>query len=209
MRFFKEDNPWNQGPLLCSIDSLPQMMPFITGGTAAAGTVGNIMEEQKKMAYQNYITNLMKNPGQLAAMISKLQQPLNQGLTQAVGNQVQGNMAERGLSQAPGIFAATESQALAPYYQQNQNTAMQSLMQMLGMPAGTFGQPVNTSGAMSMFMQSLKNQPGGGGGGGTGNMGTPPTFPGDVGGGGGTYTPTTFDPNSPWLTGDFSGGVNG
>jgi hypothetical protein len=190
------------------MDGLSSMMPMITGGTAAAGSVGNIMEEQKKMAYQNYINNLMKNPGQLAAMISKLQQPLNQGLTQAVGNQVQGNMAERGLSQAPGTFAATESQALAPYYQQNQNAAMQSLMQILGMPAGTFGQPANTSGAMGMFMNSLKNKQGGSGGG-TGNWWDNVTFPGDSGGGGGTYTPTTFDPNSSWLTGDFSGGVNG
>src|ERR1035438_7820190 len=155
------------------MDGLSSLMPVITGGTAAAGTVGNIMEEQKKAAYQNFVMGILKDPAKLAAMIAKVQQPLSQGLQQSVGNKVQGDMAQRGLSQAPGIFAATESQALAPYYQQNQAVAENAVLSSLGMPAGTFGQPANTSGAMSLFLNSLKNRGGGGGV----NAGTPQYMP--------------------------------
>ena|ERR1700723_283042 len=140
------------------MDGLSGLMPLITGGAAVAGTGGNILEDVKKNEYQNFILDIVKNPQKMAALISKLQQPLNNGLTQAVGNQVQGSLAERGLSQAPGVFGATESQAFAPYYQQNQNTATQALLSALGMPAGTFGQPVNTSGAWSAFQKSLPQQ---------------------------------------------------
>jgi hypothetical protein len=141
------------------------LAPIISGASVGGGTIGNILEERKRLQYQNYVMNLLKNPQALAAAIAKIQQPLNQGLAQAVGNQVQGNMAERGLAQAPGTFAASESQALAPFYEQNLNTATQAFLQSLGMPAGTFGSPVNTSGPMALFLQSLKNRQGGGAGG--------------------------------------------
>jgi hypothetical protein len=147
------------------MDGLQNIMPFVTGGTAAAGVTGNILEERKRLEYQNFLMNLLKNPQAMAAAIAKIQQPLNQGLQQSVGNTVQANMAERGLAQAPGTFAASESQTLAPFYEQNLNTATQAFLQSLGMPAGTFGSPVNTSGPMALFLQSLKNRVGGGTGG--------------------------------------------
>jgi hypothetical protein len=138
------------------MDGLPQLLgPLISGGSAVGGTVGNIFEDVKRNQYQDFVMNLIKNPQALAALVQKIQQPLNNGLTQAVGNQVQGNLAERGLSQAPGIFAASESQALAPFYQQNQNTATQAILSALGLPAGSFGQPINTSGAWQGFLKSL------------------------------------------------------
>lgn len=161
------------------MNNLPALL---SGGSFGVGEVGNIIEAQKQASYQNYIMNLMKNPAAFAALVTKMTQPLNQGLTQAVGNQVQGNLAERGLSQAPGIFAATESQALAPYYQQEQNQATSALLQLLGLPAGTFKSPSNNSGALQMFLKTL--QGGGGGGGGGGSIidaGTPQYMPTDIG----------------------------
>jgi hypothetical protein len=145
------------------MDGLSSLVPILSGASVAGGTVGNIIEEKKKLDYQNYVMSLLKDPAKLAAAIAKIQQPLNAGLTQSVGNVVQGNMAERGLAQAPGTFAASESQTLAPFYEQNLNTATQAFLQSLGMPAGTFGSPVNTSGALALFMNSLKNRAGGGG----------------------------------------------
>jgi hypothetical protein len=132
---------------------------LFSGGLVGAGEVGNILEGNKAGQYQNFVMNLLKNPQLLAQMAAKIQQPLNNGLTQAVGNQVQGNLASRGLSQAPGIFAASESQALAPFYQQNQNTAMQAVLQSLGLPAGTFRPPTNLGPAMSLFLNSFKPNP--------------------------------------------------
>jgi hypothetical protein len=177
------------------MDALPAI---ISGSSYGFGTIGNIIEQQKKAAYQNKIMSLLNNPAALAAMAAKLQKPLDAGLTQAVTNQVQGNMAERGLSQAPGIFAASESQALAPYVQQNQQTAMNAVLQLLGLPAGSFSQPSNNSGSLQMFMNSLKNI--GGGGGGAGGTGGFTQFPWDLGG-----QNTTPDWGTPSTTGDTSG----
>ena len=94
------------------------ILPLILGG---AGLAGNIAAGNKTSGefnwlqnYQKYLSNI--SPAQLSQMISQLIQPLNAGLTQSVGNNVSGYLAERGLSEAPGIQAATLSQALAPYY---------------------------------------------------------------------------------------------
>ena len=132
---------------------------MLSGGALAGGEIGNILEQQKRSQYQNYIMGILKDPAKLAQMASKVQQPLNNGLTQSVNNQVQGDMASRGLSQAPGIFAASESQALAPYIQHNQDTAMAAVLQSLGMPQGTFSPPQNLSGGMSTFLNTLQKKP--------------------------------------------------
>lgn len=160
------------------MDALPSI---ISGSTFGAGTLENILQGIQKASYQNKIMALLNDPAKLAAMASKIQQPLNNGLTQAVGNQVQGNLAERGLSQAPGIFAASESQALAPYYQQNQDAALRSVMELLGLPANSFGQPINNSGSLSLLMKSLQPQQ------------SQPQ------GGGLTYTPDMFSGDNPWI----------
>ncbi len=146
---------------LTGLFSNPMFSKLLQGGVLGAGEVGNILEERKRLQYQNFVMDLLKHPEKLAAMAAKIQQPLNNGLVQAVDNRVQGDMASRGLSQAPGIFAASESQALAPYVQQNQNEAMNAVLQSLGMPAGSFQQPQNLSGIMSLFSQPLKAGSGG------------------------------------------------
>ena len=136
--------------------SAPGWQQALTGGMFGAGEVGNIIEEQKRASYQNFLMNLLKNPQQLAAMAQKIAQPLSAGLTQSVGNTVQGNLAERGLSQSPGIFGSTLAQSLAPYQQQNYNTALQTVMQSLGLPAGTFAPPANLSGALQQFLNTTR-----------------------------------------------------
>lgn len=182
------------------MDNLPQI---ISGGTFGAGTLENILQGIQQNSYRNKIMSLLNNPAALAAMASKLQKPLDAGLTQSVTNQVQGDMAERGLSQAPGIFAASESQALAPFVQQNQQTAMNTVLQLLGMPAGTFKSPSNNSGALQMFLKSLNRGGGGGdvwGGGSVGGI-SDPSLGGIqyMPGGGPDVPPPTFDPS--WVSG--------
>lgn len=169
---------------LSSFFSNPAAMKGIQGGLMGAGEVGNIIEAKKRLDYQNFVMNLLKNPQQLAAMAAKIQQPLNNGLVQSVNNQVQGDMAARGLSQAPGIFAASESQALAPFVQQNQQTAMNAVLQSLGLPAGTFSQPSSMAPLMSLFSKPLLPA-------------QTSTNPG--------LTPSSSDNPFPWET----GGVNG
>lgn len=170
---------------LTALFSSPMFSKGAPLALAGAGEIGNIMEERKRLQYQAFVMDLLKNPAKLAAMAAKIQQPLNNGLVQGVTNQVQGDMASRGLSQAPGIFAASESQALAPYVQQNQQTAMNAVLSSLGLPAGTFGKPTDVSGILSLLKSG-----GSSGGGGSAFPGlTPDMISGAFGGP--TSVPTT------------------
>ena len=49
-------------------------------------------------------------------------------------------MGERGLSQAPGIFGETMAQSLAPFQIQEQQMAMNAILQKLGLPIEAAGQ---------------------------------------------------------------------
>ena len=78
------------------------------------------------------ITNT--TPQQAAAQINSMTQPLNQQLIDSVTNPTQAYLAERGLSQAPGIQASAIAQGLAPYEQQNQQLASQSWQALNQLP---------------------------------------------------------------------------
>lgn len=88
--------------------------------------INNLLQLQQKYA------NL--TPGQVSSDVSSLTKPLDNSLVQGVGNQVQAALAERGLSQAPGIYASSLGQGLAPYLQQNQQTAAQLWSNMKQLP---------------------------------------------------------------------------
>ena len=136
----------------------PLWQQLVTGGLFGAGELSNLLQSHKQSQYQDYIMNLMKNPSQVSAMLNQATQPLSNALVQSVNNRVQGDMASRGLAQAPGIFAGAEAQALAPFQLQQQQNAQQQVMQMLGMPASAtnINQPgQNMSSALQMFLRSF------------------------------------------------------
>lgn len=147
------------GQAFQSFFSNPGDVKMLQTGMAGAGEVGNLLEERKRLAYQSFVMNLLSHPEKLAQMAAKITQPLDNGLVQATNNRVQGDMASRGLSQAPGIFAASESQALAPYVQQNQNTALQTVMQSLGLPSGSFAPPTSMAPLFSMLFNKPSGTP--------------------------------------------------
>ena len=128
----------------------------LTGGIFGAGEIGNLLEQKKRADYQNFVMGLLKDPAKLSRMAASTERPLDNALIQSVGNATQGQLAERGLSQSPGIFAATESQALAPYAQQNYQTAMQAILSSLQLPQSTFGAPSNNSGALQLFLKQFQ-----------------------------------------------------
>lgn len=88
------------------------------------GGLQTILAERKRNAILNQYLDLTNNPEKSAALVRSMTQPLNQNLVQDVGNQTQAYLAERGLSESPQISQAVLSQALAPYEQQNQQTAL-------------------------------------------------------------------------------------
>jgi hypothetical protein len=134
-----------------------------TTAGAGANVYSGIKNAQNTSAYnstQSYIQNLMKNPQAAQKAAAAYTQPLSAGLTDSVTNQVQAQLAERGLGGSPAALQTNLAQALAPYIQQNQQTGMSSLMQMLN--AGGSARPANLPNVdLSKLMASLK-MPGGG-----------------------------------------------
>ena len=147
--------------------------PIASVALPAAGLVGNLLGQQKQnaytsnqTAYQQYLQSLAKNPAQLSSMVNQATLPLSGALVQGVNNQVQGDLASRGLSQAPGIFASTEEQALAPYLLSQQDQARQQVLQSLGLgqgqqPGAQFPQPQNMTLALQQALGTLTKQQGG------------------------------------------------
>jgi hypothetical protein len=124
------------------------LTPIVKIAAPVAGFVGNLLGQRSQnaytnnqTAYQQWLQNLSKNPAQLSSMVNKATQPLSGALIQGVNNSVQGDLASRGLSQAPGIFASTESQALAPYLLSQQDQARQQVLSSLQLGQGAAPNP--------------------------------------------------------------------
>jgi hypothetical protein len=140
----------------------------LQAGNLGMGLLSNIMgardqgkERDFLMQRQRYLASL--SPQDISQMALSATKPIDEGLRQSIFNSVQGDMAQRGLSQAPGIFAASESQALAPYFEQNYRTALDQVMRQLQMPqelayplSGYQRQPTDL-GSQLMWMM-LRNQ---------------------------------------------------
>ena len=133
-------------------------------GATCAGLVGNLLaDKQRSAAAKQAQANMNLTPQQLASMVSSATQPLNRGLVQAITNTTNANLAEQGLSQAPGLIATTEAQALAPFEQQNQDTALKLVLQKLGLPA-EFARTIPQNAQLAPLLAMLFKGFGGGGG---------------------------------------------
>lgn len=105
-------------------------------GATGLGLAGNLSaDKQRQQAADAAKANMNLTPQQLAAMVSSAQRPLDAGLVQAISGKTNANLAEMGLSQAPGLIATAESQALAPFEQNNQQAALNLVLAKLGLPA--------------------------------------------------------------------------
>jgi hypothetical protein len=159
-------------------------------GATGAGLVGNLAaDRQRSQAASLAQKNANLSPQQLATMVTGATNPLNANLVQAVTGNVNANLAEQGLSEAPGLIASAESQSLAPFIQQNQQTALQLVLQKLGLPAElarTIPANANLSPLIAMLFKS---------GGASSPSGTTPGFDTT----GPTYNPSATDSS----TGDW------
>jgi hypothetical protein len=183
--------------------------PAIAGGAGIAGLIGNLIASKTR---GDEISKLQKSekkfadlsPEALAGLVSRAEAPLGQDLLQSVGNTVQADMASRGLAESPGIFAATEAQALAPYKIQQQQLALQLVLKQMGLPieyAQAIIQATGGNADVSKLLALLMNK-----GGGDTTGGVPDTTGLDIGkllteiGAGGTPpTVPSPDPGGPAL----------
>ena len=152
--------------IMSSVSGLfSSIAPAFQGLSAAGGLTGNIMNAitrgqqiGKLQGWENL------SPSALASKVAGATQPLNAGLVQSVQNATQADMASRGLSQAPGVFAAEEAQNLAPFEQQNQQTALQLILRQLGIPEDILASTNTSSNIMPNILSLLlRNNSGGGG----------------------------------------------
>jgi hypothetical protein len=139
--------------------------PALTGITAGTGLVGNILNSIQRGNEVGKLQSAEKKfesltPEQLSSLVTRAEQPLGQDILQNVGNLVQADMGTRGLSQAPGIFAATETQAIAPYKLEQQRMALELVMKQLGLPIeyaqailSGMGGPSNISPLLQLLMK--------------------------------------------------------
>lgn len=136
---------------------ISKIIPGLGLGVGGAGLVGNILSSiQQGRVASEAEHNAHLSPNQLATMVSQATQPLDRNLINAINNQVSGDMASRGLAEAPGIFAATEGQALAPFQQANQDRALQLIMEKLGLPASTLAALRSGGGGMANLSPLLQ-----------------------------------------------------
>ncbi len=132
-------------------------------GMTGAGLAGNISaDRQRQDAANKAKANANLTPQQLAAMVSGAEQPLDRGLMQAVTSATDASLAEKGLSQAPGIIATTEAQALAPFKQTSQDQALRLVLAKLGLPAEfarTIPPNANLAPLLALLFKGFGNTP--------------------------------------------------
>jgi hypothetical protein len=128
---------------------------------AQLGSTGyNLYNQYQNQQYQNTLRQDAQNPAKVTALAQGYTQPLTAGLTDSVNNQAQAYLAQSGLSESPQIAQQVESQAIAPYIQQNQQQGYQDAIQALGLGGGAIPpqlQGTNNLSALAKAFASLPN----------------------------------------------------
>jgi len=168
----------------------------IGSGTSIMQMISNMSIAQKEKQAVDRALWYSKNPQAISQMQQQFEKPLDQGLIKGTENIVNASLGEQGLSQAPGIQQQVSQQALAPYIQQNQNTALMEVFKALGLPAEALQalSGMKSPGALAMQLKSILPQ-GPGTPGGT-PYPTPP-LPQDPSSFPGLAPPWNTDPSAP------------
>jgi len=132
-------------------------------GTAGAGLTQNIIANREAEQKQKLVRDFINNPAKFSAAVSAAEKPLSQGLTSDIARQTDAYGAERGLGSSPAVMRDVYAQALAPYEQNEQQMAINSVLQRLGIYADT---PTTKPVDMSSVFKLLSLGGGGKGGGG-------------------------------------------
>ena len=128
------------------------LAPYLQVATGAAGlgsTAYNLYNQYQNQQYQDLLRSYAQNPAKMNAYAEQFTQPLNAGLTAAVNNQTQAQLASSGLSESPQIAQQVEAQAIAPYIQQNQQAGYQDALQALNVGGGAVNPNSQTPNAIA------------------------------------------------------------
>lgn len=147
------------GSALAGLGDIAKLVTGVMGTISNAKQASRSEAISKQMAdYAKQMTAIANNPQELARRALAVRQPLSTGLLEGVGNDVQAQLAERGLGSSPAQAEQILGQTLAPYEQHAQDVAIQAVMQLLGLPVEALGaaskgvpSPADTTGFWKMF----------------------------------------------------------
>lgn len=129
---------------------------------AQIGSTGyNLYNQWQNQQYQNTLRSDAQNPAKVTALAQQYTQPLTAGLTAAVNNQTQAQLAQSGLSESPQIAQTVEAQAIAPYIQQNQQAGYADAIQALGLGGGAIPPQIQGANNLSALAKAFAQLPGG------------------------------------------------
>jgi hypothetical protein len=140
------------------------LAPYLQGATGlltAGSTAYNLYNQYQNQQYQDLLRSYAQDPAKMNAYAAQFTQPLNAGLTAAVNNQTQAQLAQSGLSESPQIAQTVEAQAIAPYIQQNQQQGYQDALQALGLGGGAIPPQLQGAGNLSAITKALSTLPNG------------------------------------------------
>ena len=143
--------------------ALSAIQPELKAGTEIANvgsTAYNLYNQYQNQQYQNQLRSYAQDPAKMNAYAAQFTQPLTAGLTAAVNNQTQAQLAQAGLSESPQIAQTVEAQAIAPYIQQNQQNGYQNALQALQVGGGAIPPGQQQQTAMTALAKAFSQLPG-------------------------------------------------
>jgi len=128
---------------------------------AQVGSTGyNLYNQYQNQQYQNKLRSLSTDPAAVSKLAQGYTQPLNAGLTADVNNQAQAYLAQRGLSESPQISQQVESQAIAPWIQQNQQAGYTDALQALNLGGGAINPALQQQNGLAALTKAFSQLPG-------------------------------------------------
>jgi hypothetical protein len=138
-----------------ALSSLTSILKPVASIAGLGSTAYNLYNQYQNQQYQNLLRSYAQNPAKMQAYAQQFTQPLNAGLTADVSNSAQAYLAQRGLSDSPAVSQQVESQAIAPYIQQNQQQGYQDALQALGLGGGAIPPGTQQQTGQSQLAQIL------------------------------------------------------
>jgi hypothetical protein len=145
-------------------DIMSSLQPILGPALQVAqlGSTGyNLYNQYQNQSYQNQLRSYAQDPAKMQAYAAQFTQPLNAGLTAAVNNQTQAQLAQAGLSESPQIAQTVEAQAIAPYIQQNQQQGYNNALQALNLGGGAVNPNNQLPGSIGSLAKVFAQLPGG------------------------------------------------
>jgi len=144
--------------------ALQSIQPELNAGADVAqigSTAYNLYNQHQNQQYQNQLRSYAQDPAKMNAYAAQFTQPLTAGLTAAVNNQTQAQLAQAGLSESPQIAQTVEAQAIAPYIQQNQQQGYQNAIQALGLGGGAIPPALQQQNGLAALAKAFSTMGGG------------------------------------------------